>query len=324
MEMLNADRIAELVEAAKDGSLPDAAQTTRRNGRLRSIDFSRPTKFGADQQRRINRSTEVFCQTATTRLSSELRWPLEFEILNTQQLTWAATQAQVPNGSLLTVLEVEPIGTRMLLTVERSFILVCLECLLGGAPERPARERRMSEIDWQLARRLMESLVTPLSLVWQELGGVSLRVREVGPHGPQESTQVATVSEPTYSTFIEARINQQSYALGLLIPWASIEPINSLVAGRESTRADNHDALVARMQRPMSNVPVTVRAEVASVQMRVQDILALAPGSTVTFETLADDGVELYADNVRLGRAAPGRQGLRRAAQLLEHDEELR
>lgn len=322
MERLDPDRIAALVEAAKDGSLPEAAApSTRRGGRVRTVDFSRPTKFGADQQRRINRCSEMFCQSATTRLSSELHWPLELEILNTQQLTWAATLAQVPPGSLVTVLEVDPIGARMVLTVEQPFILVALECLLGGAPERPARERRLSEIDWQLARGLLESLVTPLSLAWQELGGVALRVGEISSHGPADSTQVATVSEPTYSTFIEVRINHQSYALGLLIPWAAIEPIGALVPGRDGPESEGERETPSRMQRPMSQVPVTVRAEVAALQLRVEDILRLAPGSTIEFDAHVDAGIDLYAANVRLGRAQPGRQGPRRAAQLVHYAE---
>ena len=315
MSMLDADQIADLVEAAKDGNLPEATPTSaRRSGRLRSVDFSRPTKFSADQQRRLNRASEVFCQTAATRLSSQLRWPLELEILNTVQLTWAATQSQIPSGSLLAVLEVAPLGTRMLLTLEQSFVLVCLECLLGGAPNRPSRDRRLSEIDWTLARGLIESLVQPLSLVWNELGGVELSLGEVAPH---ETAQVASVSEPTYSTWIEARINQQSYSLGVLLPWASIEPIEAVLAGQDPTE-DEDDQGTAPLQAPMSTVPVTVRVEVASTQLRVADILALAPGSVIDFEALAEGGVDVFAAETWVGRARPGRQGSRRAVQLLD------
>ena len=322
MEMLAPDRIAEIVEAARDGQLPEpATPAMRRPGRVRTVDFSRPTKFGADQQRRIARSIEIFCQTATTRMSSELRSPLEFETLNTTQLTWSATQGHVPTGSLQAVLEVEPIGTRMLLTVEQPFVLVALECLLGGAPDRPAASRRLSEIDWSLARALIESLVQPLSMVWEELGGVTLRVGEVGMY---DTVQVASVSEPTLSTFVEARINQQSYSLGLLIPWAAIEPIENVVAGREAPETAEDSGRRQPMRSPMSRVPVAVRAEVAFTELSVADILALKPGDTVAFDRAAEEGIELYAGNVRIAHARPGRQGPQRAVQLTEFTEEAR
>ena len=83
-----------------------------------------------------------------TRLSTELRTPVELETINSAQVTWSAAQAQLPTGSLSLTLDVQPLGTRMLLTVEQSFVLHGLDCLLGGSPDKPPRERRFSEIDW--------------------------------------------------------------------------------------------------------------------------------------------------------------------------------
>jgi flagellar motor switch protein FliM len=314
-ELLTPDKIAALVDAAKQGQLPEpggAHKAQRRSHRLRTVDFSRPTKFSADQQRRISRATETFCQTANTRLSSELRVQVEFELLNTVQLTWSAAQSQLPPNSLSVLLEVDPIGTRMLLTAEQSFVLAGLEALLGGSPERPPRERRLSEIDWSLTRRLFESIIHPLSLVWQELGGVTLTAGEIDPH---DAGQAASVSEPTFMVLIECRMAKQSFAMALLIPWAAIEPIVQKISGVEDGKPEER-AKTSPMQKALSGVSVTLRAEVASVDLQVQDILALAPGSIVKFGVPADDGVMLFAENVRLARAQPGSHGPRRAVQI--------
>jgi flagellar motor switch protein FliM len=314
-ELLTPDKIAALVDAAKQGQLPEAGAThkpTRRGHRLRTVDFSRPTKFTSDQARRITRATETFCQTANTRLSTELRPPGEFELLNTVQLTWAAAQAQLPPNSLSLILDVAPIGTRMLLTAEQPFVLAGLEALLGGSPERTPKERRLSEIDWSLTRRLFESIVHQLSGVWQELGGVTLSAGEIDPH---DASQVASVSEPTFTVLLECRIAKQSFAMAILIPWAAIEPVEDAISGRDAS----HDDMVqttSPMQRAMSDVPVTLRAEVASIDLEVSEILSLVPGSIVKFGVPADDGVMLYAENVKLARAQPGSHGPRRAVQI--------
>ena len=314
-ELLSPDKIAALVDAAKQGQLPDAAaqKAQRRGHRLRTVDFNRPTKFSADQQRRISRGMETFCQTAVTRLSTELRFPVELEVLNTVQLTWSAAQAQLPTNSLSVLLEMEPIGTRMVLTAEQSFVLTGLECLLGGSPEGPPRERRMTEIDWSLTRRLFESMIQPLSLVWQEVGGVTLSAGEIDPH---DAGQVASVSEPTFTVLIECRIAKQSFALGLLIPWIAVEPIIQAISGLGDGQPSDDAIKASPMQRAMAGVPVRLRAEVASIEMEVRDILALAPGSIVKFGARADDGVMLFAENVKLARAQPGSHGPRRAVQI--------
>ena len=314
-ELLTPDKIAALVDAAKQGQLPEAGaaqKPSRRGHRLRTVDFSRPTKFTADQARRIIRATETFCQTANTRLSTELRVPVELELLNTVQLTWAAAQAQLPPHSLSLILEVAPIGTRMLLTAEQPFVLAGLEALLGGSPDRTPRERRLSEIDWSLTRRLFESIVYQLSGVWQELGGVTLSAGEIDPH---DASQVASVSEPTFTLLLECRIAKQSFALAMLIPWAAIEPVEHAISGRDTSH--EHEVLSASpMQRAMSDVPVTLRAEVAALDLEVSEILSLVPGSVVKFGVPADDGVMLYAENVKLARAQPGANGPRRAVQV--------
>lgn len=310
-ELLTADEIASLVEAAKHGDLPDST-VGRRAPRVRMIDFSRPTKFTTEQQRRITRAAETFCQTANTRLSAELRIPIEFEVLNTVQLTWAAAQNQLPPGTLSALLAVEPIDTRMLFAAEQSFVLVCLESLLGGSPDRPPRDRRLTEIDWSLTTRLFESIIHPLSLVWQELGGVTL---EVGELDPPDAAQVASVSEPTLTLLLEARINKQSFSLALLIPWLAIEPVVGAISGREAARPGLGQP-ASPIQRAMSAVPVTLRAEVASLELAVEEILALGPGSVVRFGTRAEDGVTLFAENVKLARGEPGVAGPRRAIQI--------
>ena len=122
-EILTPDQIAALVEAAKRGELPEeptGGGPQRRGHRLRTVDFTRPTKFTSDHQRRIGRAMDTFCQTAVTRLSTELRYPIELETINTMQLTWTAAVGQLPPGSLSVTLEVKPIGTRMMLTVEKA------------------------------------------------------------------------------------------------------------------------------------------------------------------------------------------------------------
>jgi flagellar motor switch protein FliM len=315
--ILSTDEIAALVEAAKQGHLPeqkDSHAPARRAPRLRAVDFSRPTKFTSDHQRRIARAIETFCQTAVTRMSAELRWPIEMEAINSMQLTWSAAQSQLPPGAMSVTLEVRPINTRMLLTVEQSFVLMGLECLLGGSPARPPRERRFSEIDWALTRRLLEALVHQLSLVWQDLGGVELWPGEIEVH--HDGSQVASVSEPTYVVVIEARINKQSSAIELLIPWVAIEPVATRIAGRERKRRSDDPDDAPALEAALSEAPLVLRAEVAAKELPVQEILALKPGSVITFEAPASEGVSLYAENVKLARALPGSNGPRRAIQI--------
>ncbi len=315
-DRLSADQVAALVEAAKQGQLPEPSSggSHRRGHRLRTVDFSRPTKFTSDHQRRISRAIDTFCQTSVTRLSTELRTAIELETINTTQATWSAAQAQLPRESLCVTLDVQPIGTRMLFTIEQSFVLMCLDCLLGGSPDKPPRERRFSEIDSMLTMRLVESMVTQLSVVWQDLAGITFSVIEVEMHN--DSSQIAAVSEPTLVVVVESRINKHSASMALLIPWMAIDPVSQRLTGKEAGAAEAELAGAAEIGRAVAGVPVTLRAEVAAVELAIDEILSLGPGSLIRLGAQADQGVTLFAENVKLARAQPGSNGPRRAIQV--------
>ena len=66
----------------------------------------------------------------------------------------------------------------------------------------------------------------------------------------------------------------------------------------------------------MSDVPVTLRAEVASTQLSVQEILSAGAGQRGPLRRRAEEGVTLFAENVKLARAEPGAAGPRRAIQI--------
>jgi len=314
-DQLNPDQVAALVEAAKQGQLPEQPATASRRGhRLRTVDFSRPTKFTSDHQRRIARAIDTFCQTSVTRLSTELRTAVELETINTMQATWSGAQSQLPGGSLWITLEVQPLGTRLLFTVEQSFILMCLDCLLGGSPDKPPRERRFSEIDTMLTQRLIESMIHQLSIVWHDLAGVTLSIVEIETFN--DATQIAAVSEPTLVVVIESRINKHSASMALLIPWLAIDPVGDRMSGKESEEPEADALGAAEIGRAVAGVPVTLRAEVAAIDLPIDEILALGPGSVIKLGVQAEQGVTLFAENVKLARAQPGCNGPRRAIQV--------
>jgi flagellar motor switch protein FliM len=320
-DILNTDQIAALFEAAKAGEVPDSPpQNPRRQQRMRAVDFSRPTKFTTDHQRRISRAVDGFCLGAATRLTAELRASVEFETLNTTQVTWAAAQALLPTHSLAVILVLEPLGTRALMTIESQFILTAIEGLLGGPTERAQKPRRFSEIDWMLARRLIDAIVHQLSAAFHDLGGnLSFTVEDIAQQ-LTDATSIASVSEPTFVVMVEARIAAHSTAVSLLVPWVTIDPIADLIAGRDLRPVGQLDD--SGIEKALSAAPVTIRAEVAALDLPVADVLSLEPGSVIRLGAAASEGISLFAENVRIARAQPGANGVRRAVQIQAHEED--
>ena len=323
-ESLTPEQIAALVEAAKQGELQDEAPAAsqRRSPRLRTVNFARPTKFTSDQERRLSRSLESFCRTASTRLSAELRVPIELEVIASTQLTFSTAQSQLPGNSVCAVLEVSPIDTRMLMSAELSFVLCALEALLGAAPDHAPKDRRLTEIDWALSRRLFGTMLSQLSLIWHDVADVELSLGTL--ESSTENAQIAPFSEPTLSLTIEARIARTSSTLSLLVPYCAIAPVAAAFSQRDGAGPSGSEDAADAVDAALRGVEITMRAEVADTHMAVEDVLALKPGDVVRLDGQAAGGITLFADQVPVHRARPGRNGLKRAAQVLGPVEEGR
>lgn len=315
-QVLSPDAIAALVDAAKEGRLPEEAPQPVRRRRMRAVDFTRPTKFTSDQERRLRRAMEAFARTASTRLSAELRVPLELELLTVTQLTWANAHGQVPSNSISAVVETDPIGTRMLLCGEQRLVLGAIELLLGGGGGLEVKERRFTDIDWALGRHVFERLLAQLSIIWHDLAELELRLDHLDTH--LETAQMAPVSEPTLSLTMEARLDGDSTTLALLLPWSAIAPVAERFAAREDVTGVQKPEDAASVRRAVGRVEMPLRAEVAAVELPIEEVLALKAGDLLRLNAPADGGVTLFADKVPVHRAMPGRSGGRRAVQVVE------
>jgi flagellar motor switch protein FliM len=314
-QVLSADAIAALVDAAREGRLPEESATPQRRRRMRAVDFTRPTKFTADQERRLKRGLEAFSRTASTRLSAELRVPLELEVINTSQLTWANAHAQVLPGSISAIVDAEPIGTRLMLSAESTLVLGAIELLLGGSNTSELRQRRLSDIDWALARHFFDRMLAQLSVIWTDMVELELSVAQLEMH--LETAQMVPVSEPTLTFTMEARFNGVSSTIVLLLPWSAIAPVAQRFAARDDA-PDRGEAEIRKVRRAVGSVDVTVRAEVAAIELPIEQVLALQAGDILRLDTPAESGVTLYADKVPVQRAKPGRSGSRRAVQVVD------
>jgi flagellar motor switch protein FliM len=314
-QVLSADAIAALVDAAREGRLPEESATPQRRRRMRAVDFTRPTKFTADQERRLKRSLEAFSRTASTRLSAELRVPLELEVINTSQLTWANAHAQVLPNSISAIVEAQPIGTRLMLSAESSLVLGAIELLLGGGDTSDLRQRRLSDIDWALARHFFDRMVAQLSVIWTDMAKLELSAAQLEMH--LETAQMVSVSEPTLTVTMEARFNGISSTIVLLLPWSAIAPVADGFAARDDVTVRG-EAEIRKVRRAVGSVDVTVRAEVAAIELPIEQVLALQAGDILRLDAPAEAGVTLYADKVPVHRAKPGRSGSRRAVQVTD------
>jgi flagellar motor switch protein FliM len=328
-DFLSPDEIEKLFARANEGTMPAQADNPSRNaagGRrtrwLRTVDFTRPTKFSTDQERRLRRLLDGFCQAVPQRVMAEHRLPIEFEVIDVQQLTWTNAFKLVPDNSVYCTLETSPHEGRMLLTAQLPMVCTALEGLLGGDAAEPVRERQLSDIDLILVRRLMRTLVETLSGLWFEQAEVTLALADV--MALAETVQIAAGAEPTLALTMEARLHRASDVITLLIPYATIQPSSAAFSQREEEGPNADPRSAAAVREGLERVDVTLRTEVADTILTLEEVLALRPGDEIRLDGTADGQVTVFADRTPVHHGRAGRDGNRRAVQITERVEEER
>jgi flagellar motor switch protein FliM len=318
--MLSNEQAAALVAAAREGQVgPRGPEVPQRRGRrVRTIDFSRPAKLTQEQQRRFERAHEPFCRAAAVRLSAQLRTPIEFDVINGDQLTWSSALAGIPGPSVFAVIEVSPMGTTLLLSAELDLVMRLVERLLGGNSDGRPSGREPTEIELALARRLLGVLVEQLSLTWQELVGVQLQLTDIELQA--SNVQLAQPSEPTVALTIEVRLAGGSSTLSLVVPYRTLEPVMDRLPGAHRSTAgelgrgpENERSL----RSTIATVEVELRAEIGAIEMTIDEVLAVGPGTVVRFGVPASAGALLCAGDTPIRRVQPGLNGGRRAVEVV-------
>ena len=273
---LDANEIEKLFARASEGNMP--MESEERQGRrarwLRTVDFTRPTKFTTDQERRIRRAMDTFTERAATRLVAEHRTAIEMEVIDVGQFTWANAFAQVPDHSRPTSRST-PRRTRAAccMCAELPVVLIALERMLGGRPDTASRDRELTDIDLMVVQRLFGTIVEALSSVWFDVSEMTLDIAMVDTQA--ETVQVAAGSEPTLALTLEARLDGLSSTMALLIPYAAIAPVASAFSRHDEEVRVRDEVVAAAVNQGLSHVEVSMRAEVADTHLTLDEILRL-------------------------------------------------
>lgn len=292
---------------------------------VRTMDFARPSKFNKDQLRTLQMLHEGFCRRASTYLSATVRSLTEVSITGAEQIPYGDFVASLPVPTFTSVLEISPLGTNAMASMDLPLMFGILDRMLGGPGSSPSKVRELTDIETGLASTMMDRLLTELSSAWNDLVPVEFRLRGIEMNA--QFAQIASASDPSVLINMELSIGTASGTFSVCLPYRSIEKVIGdlnthryfTVGEEESTSSSRNDLLAS-----LRTVEVPVRAVVGEARVPVEGVLGLKPGDVVPLGRRVSDGVRLMVGNTRTYRAMPGRDGRHVAVRVVQRiDEEL-
>lgn len=320
-EALSQSEIDALLAAAAEhppahaaGSTPALSASAKH---VRKMDFARPSKFNKDQLRTLQMLHEAFCRRASTYLSGTVRSLVEVSVTRAEQVPYGDFVASLPVPTFTAVLEVAPLGTNAMASVDLPLLFAMLDRMLGGPGTNVSRVRELTEIESGLAGNLMERLLAELSAAWSDLVPVDFRLRGIEMNA--QFAQIVPASEPSVLVEMELSIGTATGAFSVCLPYRSIEKVvGNLAAHRYFATGDDMPDHRHAMLSSLQRVRMPVRAEVGSVRLPVESVLSVQAGDVIPLGRKVDAGVRLVVGNTRAYDALPGRDGNRIAVRIVE------
>lgn len=321
---LSQDQIDALIAATSDepttAAMPAAPvhAAVRQRRQVRTMDFARPSKFNKDQLRTLQMLHEAFCRKASTYLSGTVRSLAELNVSGAEQVPYGDYAGSLPVPTLTAVLELVPLGTNAMISIDLPLVFGMLDRMLGGPGTNTARVRELSEIEMSLATSLLERLLAELSSAWSELVDVQFRLRGIEMNA--QFAQIAAASEPTVLVSLDVSIGTGDGSMAVCIPYRSIEKVvGNLTAHRYFSGGEvEHTDTRKLLLQNLNNVAMPVRAVIGEVTMPVDKVLTLKPGDAIPLGRKVDEGVQLVIGSTHAYRAVPGREGRHAAVRVVE------
>lgn len=295
--------------SSADPARPGTARETVDGRNIRKMDFARPSKFNKDQLRTLQMLHEGFCRRVSTYLSGTVRSLVEVSVTGAEQIPYGDYVATLPVPTCTSVLEIAPLGTNAMASIDLPLMFGILDRMLGGPGGASKRTRELTEIEKGLTSTMMDRLLAELTSAWSDLVPVEFRLR--GLEMNAQFAQIAAASEPSVLITLELSIGTAAGQMHICLPYRSVEKVvGDLTAhryfsqGEEETEATAHHLLTG-----MHNVAMPVRALVGEAPMPVEDVLALKPGDIIPLGNRIEDGMRLAVGNTRAYRVQPGRDG---------------
>ena len=277
-------------------------------------DFRRPTTLAREHSRVLELALETFARQWGTQLTAKVRVRSQVTFEYVLMHTYDEYAASLPSTTAMVLLAVEGQDSKAVLQLPTTAALSWFSHMLGGNGSHAETERKFTQIEQSLLRRLMADAIDDLRYSFGPLLAADITVDSI--HHNSQFAQAAATSElmivASFTVQVGERAAQTTLAIPADILLGQLGTANPVVA-----LVDASELLLAQV----SHVPVEVSLQFPEKRVRPADILALAVGDLISLGHAGHKPLDIAVDGHTLARAAVGATGARLACVITDIQE---
>lgn len=280
-------------------------------------DFRRPTTLAREHSRILELAFETFARQWGTQLTAKVRVKSQVTFGNVLMQTYDAYAASLPATTAMVLCRLEGLDSKAVIQFPTAAGLSWVARMLGGNGSQPAPERKFTQIEHSLVRRLMEDALEDLRYSLGTLMEPAISLDSI-QHNSQFAQAAATTDLMIAASFT-IRVGDDAANATIAMPAEVL--LAGLGAANPTVSAENsRDMLLEQL----SYVPVEVSLSLMPASVRPSTVLNLAVGDLVPLPHPTHRPLDITVEGRALAQAAPGANGARLAAVIVNTQEARR
>ncbi|MET1087702.1 MAG: flagellar motor switch protein FliM [Arthrobacter sp.] len=273
-------------------------------------DFRRPTTLAREHSRTLELAFETFARQWGTQLTAKVRVKSQVTFGNVLMQTYDAYAASLPSTTAMVLCRLEGLDSKAVIQFPTAAGLAWVGRMLGGNGSQPAPERKFTQIEHSLVRRLMEDALEDLRYSMGTLLEPAITLESI-QHNSQFAQAAATTDLMIVASFT-IQVGEGSSEATIAMPAEVL--LAGLGAANPTVSAENSKDMLLDQ---LGYVPVDVSLTLIPANVRPSAILNLAVGDLVPLPHPAHRPLDVTVEGRALAQAAPGANGSRLAAVIV-------
>ncbi len=248
--------------------------------RVRAFDFTGPKPGGG--QKALDLVHDQFADFASSTLTALMTLPVVLARTAVDYLPAADYPASVPAPSLVFRVRLTADGPEALVQLGSGTILAMIERLFGGPVVSPIQERKLTQIETSVLRRVVQKLLGDLARAWARYKRLEPEILAV--ESQPELLSFPAGAAPLARFTFEVRLGE---TVGLLtVAYPDFFVTKGLDAEEDTREAppagEPHEGILIRR---VGQAPVGLSVSLGSARLTIRELKCLKVGDVIRLET---------------------------------------
>lgn len=288
---------------------------------VRVYDFRYPSKFSREHVQAFQALHEMFARLLSTQLTTQMRLPVQSEVISLDQLTYDEFMRSITNPTAVIIYHLESLKGNILFEFTPGTAISIIERLLGGPGRIPAKPRELTDIEQSLLANIMNKAMTSFKEAWKTILPNMQPVQQTLETNPR-FVQIAAASDSVLVISFDIRLGDSNGSMRLCLPYPTVESLLPQL-NRQYVMNQNHDDDQPEQASPellkhVNQVELRVSLILGQSDIKMRDLIDLQIGDVIGLNTQQDQEMVLKVEQSPKFLARPGTIGNRLAAEITQ------